>query len=538
MSNSPGIFYNTQFVTPYQAKKSGNPFSKFLGYQDREEAIKDQNRQISMFIDYQDNPLKSKGLMGMDGHYLSDNERSEYTARYDIAEKNGTVLWQDLFSFDNDWLEHHGLYNPDTKKYDERRLVEAIKSTMELVIQREKLQQPLFAMAFHRNTQHLHCHVSMVEENPSRPIIDVRYVDETTMRDYWVKEPSGFRKPSTVSRAESHFASQLLQFQKPLKEITDIIRQSIVASTKEKGVVFNPKYEQAVLDLYRCLPNQRRMWLYGYAKNQKFKQPLDRLIRLYLSTNHMDDCKRLNELLTWLDKEYKNTYRKAPGRPETEEKNGIVFTNADKNKAYTKPPESYKENKIDDLFRRLGNALLTELRDFDREMRKKGIKDPKELLKVRNSDNQSMSRAEKDEQHDHVFQEDPNPEEKKNTTQGNQNDETRHEQNGDTSRKDKNPNSSGSEKEKGKQNHNTGSEKQKESSYRQQFDSISNGNEEKARFIRSSTFNPDLYRKKYETNRLIRKIDRAMMNDFKKWKNELEYERMQQEIDYKIKYEQ
>lgn len=570
MSNSPGVFYNVLFTVPHskQERARGKKFSNFLGYQDRKKAIDEKTENLSGFLDYQDNPLKSKGLIGMDGHYLSTAERRLYVEKYNTAEERGSVLWQDLFSFDTDWLIDHGLCDPESHQFDEKRIADTIRSTMDLVIQKEGLQQPLYCFAFHKNTDNLHAHVSMVERHPSRPMIRVQHTDPETGRVTFSREPAGFRKPATVRAAERHFVNELLQFKEPLTQVTNIIRQSIVGSARKSGVVYNPIFEQAILDLYKKLPNQRNRWLYGYSKGQHFQEPLDRLIRLYLATYHQEECHKLNQWLVKMDHEYATAYRKAPGRPERIKKNGSIYYNADMGKAYTKPLSGYRENKLHDLYSRLGNTILRELRTFDKEMRLKGIDDPKQLFaekklistadgtshhhdntfhdkRTLNSNGEKTKAEHPSHDHEkHSYQDDSDGHTSVNQYDPHQgNSDADHDSSFDESRahNTKGETSAGHQKSYSREQHKHSQQDDggERPSYAKQFDSISRGNTLKANYVEQH-YDPYLYRNFYrgkaETNRLLHRIDRQLTNDFRTWKNMQEYERMEREMEYRSEH--
>ncbi|WP_332237972.1 MobP2 family relaxase [Sporolactobacillus sp. KGMB 08714] len=528
MSSSPGIFYNAQFIVPSHKNGKGKRtvhFSGFLGYQGRKEAIeKMTDGRFALFMDYQDDKKKSEGLIGMDGHYLTPEERKLRVARYDRAQIMDSVLWQDLFTFDTDWLRKHGYYDPATETFDESRIVRNILTTMELIIDREKLQKPLFTLAFHYNTQHLHCHVSMVEEKPSRPWKDCRIVDPETGEIRIEYQPIGRRESATVRDAKRHFVNEMLAYTDKLSQLDDCIRRIIVADVTRKKVLYDPVFESAILDVYQHLPPQRNNWQYGYAKRQHFKEPMDRLIRLYLQSYHLDECRALNTQLDEMDQEYYQVYRKHDEIGETLiQDNGFATGSAGSDATIPLPSSGYREHKIADLFSRTGNALLREIRSFDREMRKKGVKDPKQFLPQISL--QSLHQSEEKHEKENVRR----PENRLPMLAPRQHQHFDEDAEGQF-KADKERQKA---RDPGVNGYRQGTHQ--EPSYSDQFRSVSQSKPRERPMPRAASAGE--WRRKVTTNRLLGEMNRAFKREYDRWRDEMAYEQMEREMDAKAKFE-
>ncbi|WP_088816332.1 MULTISPECIES: MobP2 family relaxase [Listeria] len=368
MSTSPGIFYNSKFVV------GGNKGA--LEYADDRDKLPDHLR-TSLFLNYMDNPKKASGLINMEGRYVTPEERERLSHQFDLAEEAGSLLWQDLFSFDHDWLAKHGMYDARTNTFDLVRISKAIIAAETYIFEKEQYQQPVGCFAFHVNTDHLHAHFSMMELVPSREKKWFQTVDKKTGEVKRQYQPVGARDKSTIKGAKRIFANRLLRHDQELTRITDLIRQTIVATLPKKEVWLHPAFEEAFLVLYQKLPMQRNRWQYGYAKGQHFQQEIDHLIQLHLDTFYEEDYRDLVQKITSLDQTYQETYKGVPHGQSVHviHEDGRVISEQN-------IPElegNFTQTKLQELYSKMGNALLREIKQMDQEMRQKGF-NPKEYF--------------------------------------------------------------------------------------------------------------------------------------------------------------
>ncbi|WP_331805927.1 relaxase MobL [Virgibacillus dokdonensis] len=50
--------------------------------------------------------------------------------QFQLGQKKGSPMWQDVLSFDNAFLEEQGLYNSKTKQLDERRMKNIVRGAV------------------------------------------------------------------------------------------------------------------------------------------------------------------------------------------------------------------------------------------------------------------------------------------------------------------------------------------------------------------------------------------------------------------------
>ena len=71
---------------------------------------------------YMGNPEKTTGLFSMDYDRLSEDTAQIYKQQFRQAQENGSLLWQTVLSFDNQWLEELEIYDPTSQTLDESRV--------------------------------------------------------------------------------------------------------------------------------------------------------------------------------------------------------------------------------------------------------------------------------------------------------------------------------------------------------------------------------------------------------------------------------
>ncbi|MBC1746906.1 MobP2 family relaxase [Listeria seeligeri] len=372
MSSSPGIFYNSKFVV------GGNKGA--LEYADDKEKLPD-NIRSSLFLNYMDNPKKASGLINMEGNYVTKEERKAISDKFDQAEEAGSLLWQDLFSFDHDWLAKHGMYDERTQTFDLVRISKAIIATEKYIFEKEAYQQPIGCFAFHVNTDNLHAHFSMMELAPSREKKLFRVVDTKTGEIKQEMQPVGARDKSVIKGAKRIFANRLLQYDQELTQITEMIRKTIVSTMPEKEVFLHPAFENAFVELYQKLPMQRNRWQYGYAKGQHFQQEIDHLIQLHLDTFYEKDYQELVQKITEIDVAYQEAYKGIADKSPV----GVLQEDGSMIGEQTIPEldGNFKQTKLQELYSKMGNSLLREIKEMDKEMRKEGI-NPKQYFCKKN----------------------------------------------------------------------------------------------------------------------------------------------------------
>ncbi|MEK5394094.1 MobP2 family relaxase [Margalitia sp. FSL K6-0131] len=293
----------------------------------KEEVTKLEERlaNYDLYMDYMDNPEKTSSLFTETSDSLTINEKKKLKEVFQHAQKNGSVMWQDVISFDNEWLEKHGILDKKTKTIDESKLKNATRLAMDEMLKREKMKHSaIWSAAIHFNTDNIHIHVATVEPVPTRT--------------------RGKRKPQTLSMMKSKVVNNIMDRSEEYKKINDLLRKNIVGEKKNISSLSNRKTKKLFLSILKELPNDRRQWNYNYHSISHLKPLIDEMSNIYIEKYHKEDFKALNEKLDREVKMMKEAYGEG-----TKEK-----------RLY----ENFKKNKIDDLYVRLGNAFLKEMREY------------------------------------------------------------------------------------------------------------------------------------------------------------------------------
>jgi hypothetical protein len=157
-------------------------------------------------------------------------------------------------------------------------------------------------------------------------------------------ERRGKLKQSTLDKMKSTVANRIVDRSETLNRINQIIRENIIAARPDDAFIKDRELQQAFMDIYKKLPADKRQWKYNMNGMKELRPEIDRLSRMYIDHYHAKD---FHDLQLELDKE--QAYLKS------------VYGSGKKEKYM-----DYRKNKMQDLYTRLGNSILTEMRNFDR----------------------------------------------------------------------------------------------------------------------------------------------------------------------------
>lgn len=331
------------------------------------------NLNFGTFLGYMDNPNKSTGLFDSTGEYISKERRKDYVQYFQLAQERDTILWQDLFSFNNEWLEAYGLMDTKTNEVDDTRLMNAVKTAMDTLVKMEGLQDYKWVASMHHNTEHRHFHVAGVELNPSRlwkwhnvyqKDYRGRYVLDNVGKKIptgnKVFQPTGVRKKETLKKIKSVFVNQLIQSAEVLKAIDYVARQEIVGSIKAAKAfqVESQQEKETLANLYLQLPKDKRLWNMKNAKKNFFGKEVTQLVE--------------SKFKGLLKDPYNDWQKKSIAQSEAYEK---AYKNVEIKDAPINDPEikKYYQDKLDKLYYDAGNAVLAQLRNLDKERQASGM---------------------------------------------------------------------------------------------------------------------------------------------------------------------
>lgn len=342
----PAIVHKVRWVSCGSKK-----FKSYIDYIDRDEATRNYNfDDFSLYNDYMGNPEKSGSIFTEKNDYMTKKEIKELKKNFELAQKNKSMMWQDVFSFNNDWLIENGYFNPKTKVLDEAKIRNAIRKSMSELIKDGNENELIWSASIHYNTKHIHVHVASVELKPNK---------ENLKKDF---RERGKRKMKVIKTMKSKFINDLRNRDEFYQELDVLVRDNMVGSKKEYSFMKDRILREKMLDMLRHLPKDKREW--NYERIKEAKPYVDSLSKYYVENFCRDDFQRFKKMIIEDKKEQLKIY----GTP--------------KDLSKLREPH-YKEA---DLYRRMGNTIIKELKDFIKgeEYKNKRLQYLKEKKKYKN----------------------------------------------------------------------------------------------------------------------------------------------------------
>ena len=336
MTKTPGIVVITKFV-----RSSSTVFSSYIKYMDRDEAVNGgaiHSSYSAYSEEYMGNSEKTTGLFSMDYDQLSEEIAQIYKEQFEQAQKNGSLLWQTVVSFDNEWLEELGIYDSESQVLDEVRIRGAVRLFMKTLLDREELHLAAWTAAVHYNTGNIHVHIAIVDPTGERKLVkDGQYAGE----------PKGTWGIRSIRYAKSAAVNELLDLDQTMKQLNDLIRQSIVKPLREQGreeTILQADLEQLLIKLEQEVPDFQK-WKYGLSEMQSYRKEIDAITKRWLQQVHPEDWNEIQLAWNELEKQQERAYGKSSRK------------------------QTYRMNQEKDLYKRCGNAILQTLREAEQEKR-------------------------------------------------------------------------------------------------------------------------------------------------------------------------
>ena len=353
----PAIVHKVRWVSCGSKK-----FKSYIDYIDRDEATRNYNfDDFSLYNDYMGNPEKSGSLFTEKNDYMTKKEIKELKKNFELAQKNKSMMWQDVFSFNNDWLIENGYFNPKTKVLDEAKIRNAIRKSMDELTKDGNENELIWSASIHYNTGNIHIHVASVELKPNK---------ENLKKDF---RERGKRKMKVIKTMKSKFINDLRNRDEFYKELDVLVKDNMVVSKKEYSFMKDRILREKMLDMLRHLPKDKREW--NYERIKEAKPYVDSLSKYYVENFCRDDFQRFKKMIIEDKKEQLKIY----GTPKDLSK-------------LSEP--HYKEA---DLYRRMGNTIIKELKDFvkEEEYKNKRLQYLKEKKKYKNRSYRSKKENDK-----------------------------------------------------------------------------------------------------------------------------------------------
>lgn len=318
-------------------RPGSDKFQSYIDYIDREEAQRNNAfSTYNIFSDYEQyneymgNPEKSSGLFTADKDSLTYAEKKELKSIFEMAQDNQSLMWQTVISFDNRWLEKNGLYDPEKKVLDEQKVKETVRKAINRLMESEGMDHAVWSAGIHYNTDNIHVHVATVEPYPMRE--KMLYEGNLEVR--------GKFKQSNLNKCKSVVVNEIAQTKEINFRINQIIRKDIVDYLKEYELAADPVMKEKFLGLCEEISSiPKNMMNYNNRAMAPYRSRLDEISRLFLDQYCPEKYQELTEILDRQSKLYEEAY----GGQKS---------------------DYYKEDKLQDLMQRMGNASLKSVRSY------------------------------------------------------------------------------------------------------------------------------------------------------------------------------
>lgn len=332
---SPAVVIKSKFIVGGKSKTS---FNNYLNYMDRAETHTGIN-EFESYQDYMSNEEKSTGLFTLHQDKLSKDEKKKYKDLFKESQEKGSNLWQDVISFDNDWLKENGVLKGNN--IDNKKIQQATRQAVNEMLKKEGLiDSAVWTGAIHYNTENIHVHVAIVQT-----------------KDF---KERGKRKQGSIDSMKSKVVNTIMDRSKQNEKLNEFIRDKVIGSKQKDSImslknrVVNRDMVKQFKKIHSLLPDDKRMWKYNMNAIQHVRPEIDKLTKMYIQKNFKVEYKKFEKQL---DKEVE-LHKKTYGNSARSEK--------------------YKETKMNDLYARMGNTILKEVREYDKQLndvtRKKGGK--------------------------------------------------------------------------------------------------------------------------------------------------------------------
>lgn len=327
MTNRPAVVIKSKFIA---SSAKGTSFNNYLNYIDRAKTH-DKANAFEKYQDYMSNEEKSTGLFTSNKDSLSDEDKEYFKEEFKKAQESGSVLWQDVISFDNEWLKESGVL--EGKNIDSKQIQDATRSAVQDMLKKEGLiDSAIWTGAIHYNTDNIHVHVATVQT-----------------KDF---KERGKRKQASIDSMKSKVANKIKDRSKHNEKLNLFIRERVIASKRDdpllslKNQVMNRELVRQFKKVHQMLPEDKRMWRYNMNALQEVRPEIDKLTTIYIEKNFKTEFKDFQKQL---EKEVE-IHRRMYGSSEKS--------------------ENYYQTKMTDLYTRMGNTILKEASAYDWKQKK------------------------------------------------------------------------------------------------------------------------------------------------------------------------
>ncbi|HEO3401840.1 TPA: MobP2 family relaxase [Streptococcus agalactiae] len=358
-------------------------------------AVPEQNLNFKEYIDYMNRSYATEqqnqewtAVFNQDANYLQTKRVDQLKINLEEAYQNGSLLWQGVISFDNEFLAQEGLYDKATGHVDQQAIKNVIREAMPKVIQKEGLSDSAFWWGnIHLNTDNIHVHIGLSEINSNREKIFYRPRGRMEYRGNFsqktIKQLKSDVFHGLINEQTRNMIVRKEQVLANLKSdlLTNVFKNNQVTLSAEKNFL-----EQA----YNHLPFEKQ---WRYASNAKdfavSKFFINKYLDSYFENEGKEDYQKfLTETREFLEM-YEGVY--SAEKNQTYEKLRYVNGKAVRSQGQSKGYEIEKliHRREHELRERLGNQILQK---FKQEVPRIANVEPKNNIEDFSKGNQERIR--------------------------------------------------------------------------------------------------------------------------------------------------
>lgn len=327
MKKTPDIFLSQEFEAPNFKKN----FNDYLDYVFNE--TKTETKVYESYHDYMYNLEKTNSIFTKDKDFLDEMEIKKQKEIFSSSQKKGSFLWKPVISFNNEFLIKNKILIDD--KINDKKLKECARKSVEKMFEIENINNISYSCAIHYNTDNIHIHIAVVEVGtPIRKYLN----DEKLSKKERCK--NAFFKKSTFEKGKSIVSSVLSNDLENLKELNFLSRNKIIKNIDFKNTTFSLEEKELLEEILSKLPNNKNLWQYNNKSCQYVKPLINKFVVNFLYNNFSEEMKNYKNELKQVEELYNQRYG--------EGKYNHNF---------------YSKNKLDDLYTRSANKVLTVLKN-------------------------------------------------------------------------------------------------------------------------------------------------------------------------------
>jgi len=290
-------------------------FEQYINYINRKE--KTEEIKYTGYFDYVD---RDRTAFTLDKDVLTDKEIQLIKNIFTDAQEKGSNLWRSYISFDHEYLEECGILK--NNMVDDVALQAMTKKYMTTIIKKEEINHAYWVGAIHYDTDNVHIHTSLIQTEPDR-------------------EKGKFKlKSLEIAKSAAVWSIDKSQ-QNDIQTLNDLLRNKMINKRIGKTIETASDLMMQYDAILEQLPQDRRQWKYNMNALATVRPEINRFIDHYLETMKPSELKEFNHLVEKIEDRTRQVYGDTT--------------------------KSYAENKRQDLYSRMGNALLKDMLEISKE---------------------------------------------------------------------------------------------------------------------------------------------------------------------------